>query len=120
MAIITEIVTINGRQFLHTYSDNGMMIIRDGVEYEEAYDPIATGRTYAETIHVIPSYVEDIQAMYEDLQERYNIEKAKADKLDRIKSRIETLRDEALLPSTQAIYQAILDLFEDSRWSNGN
>lgn len=47
--IITETVTINGRQFVHTYSDAGMMIERDDIEYDEAYDPADTGRTYTET-----------------------------------------------------------------------
>lgn len=47
--IKTEVVTINGRQFVHTYSDDGVMIERDGIEYDEAYDPIDTGRTYTET-----------------------------------------------------------------------
>ena len=32
-----------------TYSDNGMMIERDGVRYCEAVDPAELGRQYTET-----------------------------------------------------------------------
>ncbi len=113
MAIITETVEINGSQFLHTYSDDGMMIIRDGVEYEEAYDPIESGRTYSETLDKITQPLDELKEMYDDLQLQYYVEKAKADRLDRIRSRIEALRDEALLSTTKAIYQAILDLFDE-------
>ena len=111
--IITETVTINGRQFLHTYSDDGNTIIRDGIEYEDAYDPIETGRTYTETAHVIEQTVDDLQERYDALLDQYGIAQRKAQRLDAVKARIETLRDEALLQSTKAIYQAILDLFEE-------
>ena len=47
--IKTEIVTIDGRQFVYTHSDDNMKIERDGIEYDEAYDPIDTGREYTET-----------------------------------------------------------------------
>lgn len=46
--IITENVEINGRQFVRTYSDAGCYVVRDGVEYSEAYDPAEFGRTYTE------------------------------------------------------------------------
>lgn len=105
MAIITETVTLNGNQYLHTYSDDGMTIIRDGVEYDDVYDPVSSGRTYTETSHKIEQTVEDIQEQLAEAQ-------AQARKLFSIRSTIETLRDEALLPSTKAIYQAILDLFD--------
>ena len=32
-----------------TYSDMGMMIERDGVQYSEAIDPVELNRTYTET-----------------------------------------------------------------------
>ena len=32
-----------------TYSDNGVMIERDGVRYSEAVDPLDSGRVYTET-----------------------------------------------------------------------
>ena len=48
--IITETVTINGREFRKTYSDEGFMIERDGVQYSEAIDPIGfEDRVYTET-----------------------------------------------------------------------
>ena len=47
--IQTETLTINGKEYLHTYSDTGMVLERDGVVYDEAYDPADSGRTYTET-----------------------------------------------------------------------
>ena len=114
--IITEIVTINGRQFVYTHSDDGMKIERDGVEYDEAYDPIDTGRVYTETSHIIETVTEDIEelkAKYADVVQKYNIAEARAERLDRIKARIIELRDKATLQTTKAIYNAILDLFEE-------
>lgn len=46
--IKTEIVAINGKQFLRTYSSNGRKIMRDGVSYIEALDPIDLVRSYVE------------------------------------------------------------------------
>lgn len=39
--------------------------------------------------------------------------KARSDRLDRIKARITELRDDAKLSTTKALYQAILDLFDE-------
>ena len=49
--IKTETVTINGRQFIRTWSDRGMMIHGGSPEadYSEALDPAELGRTYTET-----------------------------------------------------------------------
>ena len=47
--IVTENLTINGRVFVKTYSDEGFMVERDGVRYSEAIDPAEFGRTYIET-----------------------------------------------------------------------
>lgn len=48
--IKTETVTINDREFRKTYSDEGFMIERDGVQYSEAIDPIGfEDRIYTET-----------------------------------------------------------------------
>lgn len=47
--LIKEIVTINGIEFNHTYSDAGFYIERDGVEYSDAIDPIDIEREYIET-----------------------------------------------------------------------
>lgn len=46
--IITERVTINNREFIRTTSDEGRYVVRDGVSYSEAIDPIGTGREYTE------------------------------------------------------------------------
>lgn len=46
--IVTEIVTINGNNFIKTYSDSNRYVVRDGISYGEAIDPIDTNRTYTE------------------------------------------------------------------------
>ncbi len=46
--IQTRQLTIDGRQFTITYSDDGRYVVRDGVSYDEAYDPSEYGRTYTE------------------------------------------------------------------------
>lgn len=48
--ITRENVTLNGRAFVHTYSDE-FYIERDGIQYAEAYDPAeyAAARVYTET-----------------------------------------------------------------------
>ena len=49
--LITEIVTIKDEKFIKNYSDAGMYIERDGVQYEEAVDPLEykDSRIYTET-----------------------------------------------------------------------
>ena len=47
--IVTEYLIINGKDFVRTYSDAGMQVERDGVLYDEAYDPIDSGRIYTES-----------------------------------------------------------------------
>lgn len=47
--IVTEDLTIGGREFVKTYSDKGMMVERDGIRYSEAIDPAEFGRVYTET-----------------------------------------------------------------------
>ena len=39
----------DGINLIRTYSDEGFMIERDGVLYEEAIDPEGSGRVYKET-----------------------------------------------------------------------
>ena len=46
--IITETVTIRNRDFIRTYSDENRYVVRDGVSYSEAIDPIGTNRVYTE------------------------------------------------------------------------
>ena len=55
--IVAETVEINGTSYLHTYSDEGYMIERDGVQYGDAIDPIDSGREYMETDVKIESEV---------------------------------------------------------------
>lgn len=43
---------------------------------------------------------------------RLQVMKARADKLDAIKARIQQMKDAATLQTTKAIYQTILDLFD--------
>lgn len=52
--IYTETVEIRGKQFVRTYSDT-YRIMRDGLEYEEAVDPIGSGRTYTESDTLLES-----------------------------------------------------------------
>lgn len=46
--LYTETVEIRGKQFTRTYSDT-YRIMRDGLEYDEAIDPVDSGRTYTES-----------------------------------------------------------------------
>lgn len=47
--VIKEVITINGMEFNHTYSDLGFYIECDGVQYSDAIDPIDIEREYIET-----------------------------------------------------------------------
>ena len=60
--IVTETLTIDGRQFVKTYSDSGYMVERNRVRYSEAVDPAEFGRVYTETDEPIASMTEDIPA----------------------------------------------------------
>lgn len=51
--IKTENLTINGKQFIRTYSDSGYMVERDGVRYAEAIDPAEFNRQYTETDELV-------------------------------------------------------------------
>ena len=53
-----ETVIINGKEYTRTWSDLGVMIARNGALYEEAVDPVDSGREYTETD--VP--VEDVEA----------------------------------------------------------
>ncbi len=46
--IITEIVTIGDKSYKKTYSDAERYVVRDGISYSEAIDPIDTDREYTE------------------------------------------------------------------------
>lgn len=51
MAIVTEHFDVNGRDFIRTYSDSGMMVHGGSPEgdYSEATDPAEFNRQYTET-----------------------------------------------------------------------
>ena len=57
--IITENLTIGGREFVKTYSSEGYMVERNGVRYSEAIDPAEFGRTYTETDEKIEGIAPD-------------------------------------------------------------
>lgn len=46
--IRVEIITEDGNQYMRTYSDVGRHVVRDGIEYDEAIDPVDSGREYTE------------------------------------------------------------------------
>ena len=47
--IIKETIEINGEKYDYTYSDSGKRIVRDGVTYDTAIDPLNSGRQYVES-----------------------------------------------------------------------
>lgn len=47
--VINTTKTINGKEYDYHYSDIGMLIERDGVQYSEAIDPFGSNREYTET-----------------------------------------------------------------------
>jgi len=57
--IITEKVNIRNRDFIRTYSDEGRYVVRDGVSYSEAIDPLDSGRVYTEG-EVMPEEATDL------------------------------------------------------------
>lgn len=57
--IVTEFMTIKGKAFVRTYSDNGYMVEREGVRYAEAIDPAEFGRIYTETDEPIDGYTDE-------------------------------------------------------------
>ena len=61
MAVIREEVIIRDKQFIKNYSDENYHIKRDGIEYEEANDPIpeSNDRYYEETDKPIEDEVEE-------------------------------------------------------------
>lgn len=51
--IKAENLTVKDKQFVHTYSDIGCMVERDGVRYAEAIDPAEFNRQYTETDELV-------------------------------------------------------------------
>ena len=46
--IITEIIEIENNQFRRTYSDDNRYVVREGISYDQAIDPIEYPRIYIE------------------------------------------------------------------------
>ena len=65
--IVQENYTLNGRDFVRTWSDAGRYVVRDGVGYTEANDPAELGRTYTEGDPMPPEDF-DAQAAYQQLR----------------------------------------------------
>ena len=57
--IITENITIRNRNFIRTTSDENRYVVRDGVSYSEAIDPVDSGRVYTEG-DIMPEEVTDM------------------------------------------------------------
>ena len=72
--IKTEIVAFGGKEYVRTWSDQSVMIERDGALYEEAIDPIDSGRTYTETDQPIIDETEAAEADYLEALARLGVE----------------------------------------------
>ena len=57
--IVKTTKTINGVTYDYSYSDSGMKIERDGALYDEAVDPLDSGREYTETDVPAEEYEEE-------------------------------------------------------------
>lgn len=65
--IKTEELTINGKRFVRTYSDSDRYVVRDGIAYSEAIDPVELGRQYTEGIHMDIDEIEKKARAYDIL-----------------------------------------------------
>ena len=63
--IKTESLTIKGKAFIRTYSDSGCSVVRDGIEYTEAFDPAELGRQYTEGNPIIMNDTEHKALAYD-------------------------------------------------------
>lgn len=89
--IITERFTVNGRDFIRTYSDAGRYVVRDGVSYGEANDPAEFGRIYTEG-ELMPQEERPDTSAEESALTRYANELTGADDPDLLRA-AETLID---------------------------
>ncbi len=58
--VIYETRTLNGVQYDYAHSDAGRYLVRDGQMWEEAYDPLGSGKTYAEGDAIATDEAEEI------------------------------------------------------------
>lgn len=61
MAIISETVILNDKNFTRTHSDAGFYIERNGTLYAEAIDPLGSGREYTETDRLIEAEEQSVE-----------------------------------------------------------
>lgn len=71
--ICAENISINGKAYIRTWSDENMMIERDGNLYEEAIDPADSGREYTESEQPIVGEGEATEADYLAALERFGV-----------------------------------------------
>lgn len=50
--IFTEQIELGGKHYIRTYSDTYVMRRNDGALYDEAIDPVDSGRVYTETTNI--------------------------------------------------------------------
>lgn len=72
--LVKENITINGKEYVYTYSDKDVMIERDGMLFESAIDPAELGREYIETDILIPDDTEAETEDYTDALERFGVQ----------------------------------------------
>ena len=48
MSVVYTTNVIGGKEYDYTYSDEGRYVVRNGVEYDIAIDPLNSGRKYTE------------------------------------------------------------------------
>ena len=51
--IVTENLYVDGKEYIRTYSSEGVYLEREGARYSEAIDPVELNREYTETDEVI-------------------------------------------------------------------
>lgn len=62
--IMTERITIDGREFVRTWSDNGLRIVQEtGAVYDEAVDVAGSGHSYTETDEATTDEITDTEAL---------------------------------------------------------
>lgn len=91
--VIYESYTIGGKDYTKAYSDKHKYITCDNLTYSVIFYDASLTYEFTEGDDIIDEEVLE-------------------DKVNKIKNTIESLRDAAVLPSTKAIYDAILNLFE--------
>ena len=92
--IVQERFTINGREFIRTYSDAGRYVVRDGVSYGEANDPAEFSRVYTEG-ELMPQEEQSDRIEDEQALTRYANSRTGADDPDLI-SAAETLIEQRI------------------------